>query len=524
LNISPKLLESLWICLIVKRLPVLLLICSVLTTVLLPLNLHAEPEPFRLTLFADPSSLDPQMQSSAGGNYLTTLISRGLYRWNKDDQLEPDEGQCKWIHHLSLQCELSVEAHWSDGKEVTAEDYLRSFLFLLNPSNGAPQAHLLFDLKNAREIYQGKKENSALGFKILSPKKFQLTFSKDDQEFMYKWVHPALFPRHKSWKRRFRGTDTPTTNGAFFVKSVLKSGGYGLSRNLYIFKSKDYVSKLEVLVVESDTTTVQLYESGKIQFARRVPAELFPRFKNTPDFYAFPVLRFDYIGFGPALKDHPKLRKGLMLGFDQKGFQKIFDSEGKPGCPPIPSSFFSGFDCYPRKPKPTSQKLSWPKNFEPTFAYSQMGGEDIKRAVEWFQGQWKNHLSLPTEIEGREQKVYLQWLRTSPPALFRKGMSLDRPTCLAALENFQSEHPENYIRFKDKEFDKLLLKMKRESDPKKLKKLCSKGLKKLIGDAHMIPLGQMHFSILVHPSYTGWELNSLNQLFLNHLQKKSVSK
>ena len=97
-------------------------------------------------------------------------------------------------------------------------------------------------------------------------------------------------------------------------------------------------------------------------------------------------------------------------------------------------------------------------------------------------------------------------------------MSLDRPTCLAALENFESTHPENYIQFKSKKFDELLSQMRGEASEKTLKELCSKGLKMLIEPALLIPLGEMKFSILVSPKFKGWEINSLNQLFLTHLK------
>jgi oligopeptide transport system substrate-binding protein len=463
--------------------------------------------------------LDPQQLSSASGNYIMTLIRKGLYRWTGDSKLVPDEGSCSWKSDLELHCRLNEQAFWSDGQPVTATDYRRAFDFLLESKNACPQAHLLFSLKNAEDIYAGKKNPESLGFQVTDAKNFILSFQKPDSEFLYKWVHPALFPRKKEEEKKNQNPLLKPSNGAFHVVQVKKGESFLMERNpaLKIPDDKTAVRQVEALIVESDNTTLQLYDAGRVQLARRVPADLFPRYRGMKDFYQFPVLRFDYVGFGPELHPFPQLRKALAQGFDPKGFQKVFSTQGKPGCPSIPDFFHQGDGCFKRASKIPAVK--WPQNLTPVLAFSQMGGEDIKRAAEWFQGQWKKNLHVEVELQSREQKVYLNWLATHPPFAFRKGVSLDRPTCLAALEVFRSDHPENYIQFKDKNFDRLLVEMAKTRSEKKLQQLCTKGLDQLIGEAFLIPLGQMEFSILVKPAFTGWEVNSLNQLFLTRLRQ-----
>lgn len=491
------------------------LICLIMSQ---PLQAKESEKVFRFTLLAEPTTLDPQMLSSASGNYITTLLYRGLYRWDASSQLLPDEGSCHWISSLKLTCQISKNAKWSDGSSVNAKDYVRGFRFLIDPKNATPQAALLFKIKNARAIHEGQTPPDQLGIRSIGKDKFQISFEQPDSEFLYKFVHPALYPRHKSFKKGFRAHDKLVSNGAFSLSEVKSGESFLLKRNPSHPKSddKNAVQSLEALIVESDTTALQLFEAGTIQFLRRVPAEEFPRYKTKESFHQFPVLRFDYVGFGPELHPFPQTRKALAQAFDPTSFQKIFETEGSPGCPSIPSSFYIGSQCFKRKSK--IPEFQWPPNLPQVFGFSQMGGEDIKRAAEWFQSQWKSNLGIEVELQSREQKVYLNWLRSKPPALFRKGLSLDRPTCLAALENFRKGHPENYIQFENEKFEKILKELSSTRSERKTKRLCSQGLKLLIQEAYIIPLGEMKFSILVNPRFTGWKINSLNQLDLSGLK------
>lgn len=151
-----------------------------------------------------------------------------------------------------------------------------------------------------------------------------------------------------------------------------------------------------------------------------------------------------------------------------------------------------------------------------------MGGEDIRRGVEWFQGQWRSDLKINLELQSREQKMFLAWLKAKPPALFRKGLSLNRPTCLAALETFSKDNAENFIGFKNERFEKILTRLSESHSEEEKKKLCSEGLAILIQEAWIIPLGEIKFTVLVDPKFRGWSLNELNQLDLRGLEVKQI--
>src|SRR5262249_31372533 len=115
-------------------------------------------------------------------------------------------------------------------------------------------------------------------------------------------------------------------------------------------------------------------------------------------------------------------------------------------------------------------------------------------------------------------KMYIAKLKAAPPAAFRKGVGLDRPTCLAGLEVMSKDHPENYLRINDAKFESYLVKLRREANPNRARSLCTKAIRQLMDQHLFIPMGEMHFSMMVKPQFVGWEVNETNQLDLTDLR------
>ena len=117
-----------------------------------------------------------------------------------------------------------------------------------------------------------------------------------------------------------------------------------------------------------------------------------------------------------------------------------------------------------------------------------------------------------------EQKMYLKNLRAEPFSIFRKGIGLDRPSCTAALETFKSGNPNNYIMWKNSKYEDRVWQTSLVEDSSQKKKSCRKAIEVLMNEYRIIPMGEMHFTILARPQFSGWKLNQLNQLDLSQLQ------
>lgn len=150
-------------------------------------------------------------------------------------------------------------------------------------------------------------------------------------------------------------------------------------------------------------------------------------------------------------------------------------------------------------------------------SFSSLGGEDHRRGAEWMQEQWQKNAGLKIQLIAKENKIFQNDLIQAPTDLFRKGAPLDHPTCLHALSIFSEISPENFIRLKSSEYEKILKSLRSSTQLKQKKLLCQQGVEYLMSHFLLIPTGPIHLAILTDPNYAGWKLNQMNQLDLSEL-------
>lgn len=461
---------------------------------------------FRLHLSNEPGGMDPHKQRTSASSYLLGNLYRNIYTFDDRKGLVPDLGDCKEEKKKFLTCALKKDLKWSDGSALTTQDFLRSYLRILDPKTGSARADLLFPIKNAEDIYLGKAKPESLGFTIISPTSFKIEFKDDVGEFKYDLANFLTAPVKP---------DLKVFSGPYKLKEWQKGQKIILEKNPVYHAGHPSRPLVEFLFIEEDTVALQLYEKNQLQFLRRLPTLFISQFKSRKDFHWVPVTRFDYLGFGPELKDQENVRKAFTYSLNYAELQRIFSSEGRPGCMGLPDSWFpSKAPCFDFDLKKVP-KVETDKTY--TLMFSALGGEDHKRATEWLQNQWKKNAGLKTHLEMKENKIYLQSLRTSPPALFRKGGAPDRPTCYSALQTFSEKSAENFIGLKSPDYEKILSSLAKAKNASAKKKLCLEGVHYLMRNHLLIPLGAIHFSILAKRDWPGWKLNQLNQLDLSEL-------
>jgi len=459
-------------------------------------------EIFRISLSDIPKTLDPHRLRTSSGSFLTQQLYRPFFIYDDKKSYVPELGEACVKTALKWTCTIKKDLKWSDGSALTSLDFVLSIRRALTlPS---PRADLLFNLENAKEVFEQKKKPEQLGIRVIDSRTFELKWLKDSPDNDLVLMSPLF---------------VPLPDGLY--KKAVFSGPYQLSdqnnQRLLLSPNRLYFKKnsrppIEFQVFE-ENLAVKAYEKKQLELLRRVPTAQIPQFKSRPDFHWQSVLRLDSIAFGPELKDNFELRKNLTESLNFEELQTLFHSPGKIGCPGL-SHEMSAPLCYKGK---NTKILAFksPKNL--TFAYSTLGGDDHRRLAEWLQSQWQKKLNLNLSIRPLENKVFLNLLETNPPALFRRGLNLEAPTCFSALNLFTTGHPDNFIQFQNKKYDELVQKLS-ISNRKQQRKLCTQALKILMDSYVLIPTGRIHFAIMVSPQWSGWRLNELNHLDLSELK------
>jgi oligopeptide transport system substrate-binding protein len=470
--------------------------------------------PFRLSLNEVPRNWDPHEQRSSSGGYLIQQLYRNFYQLNSQGQIIADLGESCWPQKNKWLCKINPNAKWSDGSPLTAQDFQKSWLRVL--SRPAPRASLLFTIKNAEEILKKQKTTSDFGVQVLDEKTFSIEWKnplKPDPTFL---LSPLFVPlKNGEWNQK------SFYSGPYQIKNK-STTRIELNNNIH-YPTKNERPDVHFLLIDESLTT-QAFSKKKLDFVRRVPTSQISQFKNDPRFFQIETLRFDSLFFGPELSSDNQLRQTLISSLNYKELQNLLNSQSLPGCVGLPLDFYTGPELCVSSDNLVSLKAPPDSLPKLKFLYSALGGEDHRRLSEWLQTQWAKWIQL--EVQGLENKIFLSQLQQKRPALFRRGISPEFPSCSSLLQIFLTSSPDNLSEVKSPLFDQTFNELQASEDllkgpNEKSKKLCRQSLEIILKQHQSIPTGRIHLSFLLYRDWKGVEINSLNHLNLALLKKLS---
>lgn len=440
-----------------------------------------------------PQTFDPLLQQGLNARYLLNHLYITLYKWDHTGNLIPSAAkQCTWIK-FNLICQLKENLKFQDGTPILAKHFV-----------------------NTLELLKENPTKDALDFNKI---KF---YTPDDHTLIFSADYKSLSLKHKLTQIEL----SPRKEKIYYktAESVISSTNYKikeLKKNQYLTLESQKDSKLLVKIhfIDDPSTALRLYKSKILNLLTQLQVREIDKYKNSAELFKVHMVRMDGIFFNKKID--PNLKKALFHAVNFEDLKKIYKSDGMPGCPAIPTHYYSNDYCYKYDIKKSldflKQAQSIPKNLKLT--YSAIGGDDIQRGMEWFANQWKKNLNLQISVNPLESGVFFQYVKSENFDIIRKGLPLDAPSCFEALKSFRSDDPNNVSHFKNKNFDHVVAEM--ESLPNEsiseIQTLCDQGLSILFRDYTFLPLGPMYFSYLQDGKFKGWFINPLNVLDLENL-------
>ena len=158
--------------------------------------------------------------------------------------------------------QLNENAKWSDGRQITAGDFVWSYKRILDPLSGTRGASALFPVLNAWAISLGEKPVDELGVKAISPTTLEIVLDGPAPYFIQLLASysNAPVPRHAIEKhgRRWTQPGNMVTNGAYVLNKVVTNTYYQLVKNPH-YHGADKVTIEEVFYypVPSPTTSLE---------------------------------------------------------------------------------------------------------------------------------------------------------------------------------------------------------------------------------------------------------------------------
>ncbi|WP_054670073.1 peptide ABC transporter substrate-binding protein [Lentilactobacillus senioris] len=162
---------------------------------------------------------------------------------------------------------------WSNGDDVTAQDFVYSWQRIVNPKTASQYAYLFDNVKNATKINAGKLSPSQLGVKAVGKYKLVVDLNHAQSYFNQLVANPPQFypPQNEKVVKKY-GSTYGTTSKAMVYNGPFKLTGWnGTNDTWTMVKNKSYwgaknvkLNQVKYWTVKDPQTSLSQYQAGKL--------------------------------------------------------------------------------------------------------------------------------------------------------------------------------------------------------------------------------------------------------------------
>jgi oligopeptide transport system substrate-binding protein len=218
------------------------------------------------------------------------------------------------------------DAKWSDGVPVTADDFVFSFRRILLPQTASEYASLIYFIKNAQAVNEGKAPKETLGVRAVSPRVLEITLDHPAPYLPEVAKHQTMYPvpEHmvEKWGDAWARPEHYVSNGPYvitdwrlgdYVKAVKNPHFYDADKvcidQIYYYPTTD-ATMAERRVRRGELDMNADIASNRIAFLR----QRMPGYVHTNTYLGVTYLAFN--SAVPAFKDK-RVRVALDMAIDR---------------------------------------------------------------------------------------------------------------------------------------------------------------------------------------------------------------
>lgn len=493
-------------------------------------------------LSSDPESLDPQKHRSTQAADALRDIGEGLTGHSAGGDLVPAAAESWQASEdgLTYTFRIRPEARWSNGDPVSAKDFVFGLQRLVDPATGAFYAAELSNVVNARAIIAGELPPEDLGVSAPDDATLVINLEKRTPYLLSLLGHPSTFPVHRPSVElhgdAFARAGNLVSNGAYALKSWEPGSILELHRNEYHWNAENIaIDVVRHHIITQEVAELTRYRAGELHLTSTVPPDGFDQLREEfgDQLRIAPTNGNYYYGFNlekPPFKDNPALRKALSMAIDRDVLtEKIIGRGEEPAyswVPPGLSNYqpvklsYAGLSQDERNSLAQSlyREAGYSEQNPLRFELRYNTSDTHERIALAIQAMWRDVLGAEATLVNVEFQVLLDQMREAEVTqMFRSSWFGDYndPNTFLALMRGDSEA--NMPRYRSDEFDGLMDKANDQLDPTSRRLYLEEAERQLLTDHAVIPLYFYVGKHLVRPEVRGWQDNTLNYHYSQHL-------
>lgn len=469
---------------------------------------------------AEPGTLDPQKVEGVPASNISLDLFVGLTLEAPDGSIVPGVAKSWSIskNHLVYTFHLRKDARWSNGKPVTAEDFVYGMRRGVDPKLASAYAYFLYPIKNAKAINDGKLPLKDLAVKALDAHTLQITLNEPAPYFLQVVSQPTTFPAYKpsieKWGNKFTQPGHLVSNGAYELKSWVVNGHITLVKNPYYWDAKHVVIKeVKYLPIVDSNTSMQMVESGQSDWTYTIPSS---QYKTLKAKYGSQIVTKPYLGLyyydlnmqKPPFKGSLALRKALSLAVDRVALTKYVLGQGQiPAYNFVPKGTAGiNFIQYGWSDWSNGKRIAEAQKLYKEAGYSKANplkitilyntNADHKKIALALASMWKQALGVQVSLENEEWKVFLKDRQEGNFVVARDGWIGDYDYATTFTDLFRCGVAQNNSHYCNTKYDALVKKAASSDSEAQRVKLYTEAERMAMNDYPIIPIFQyvaLHF-------------------------------
>ena len=494
---------------------------------------------------AEPQGLDPHVVTGVPENHLIRALFEGLAVKNPIT-LEPEPGVAeRWTFNDDrsvITFYLNPNAKWSNGEQVTADDFVWSWNRALHPETGNLYAYMLYPVKNAEAYAKGEvSEFSEVGVKALDETTLRVTLNAPTPYFIQLMDHYSTFAVHPETLLKFgKMTDrfTPWTrvgnivsNGAFVLED------WALNRHIKMIKNQEHWDKDNVSLngvvfypTENEVSEERMFRVEQLHRTEGVPLDKVPVYRAIPE---SPYMQDPYLGTYYYLVnidrppvDDVRVRQALSMSLDREQLARTVMQEVVIPAYSITPPGTLGyqppklFDFDPEKARQLLAEAGYPNGEGwPGLDIIYNTNEAHRKIAVAVQQMWKKYLNVDITISNQEWKVYLNAVSQRDFQVARRGWIGDYVDPNNFLDLFITDGGNNNTGFANDYYDEMILQLAPRAPTEEERfAIFHEAETLLMQQMPIIPIYTYATRHLVHPSVEGMYPNLMDSLNLKYVK------
>lgn len=293
----------------------------------------------KINLESEPDYLDPTLSSSVDGGCLAVNSFAGLYTYDKDGKLTPAIGEATVSDDGIVYTFKLIESKWSNGEELTANDFVYSWNRAIAEETAADYSYL-FDVI-------AKNDDGTLKVTATDDYTLEVTLISPCPYFLDLTAFPTFYPVYEAGVEEANPDGTNpgawaseagfVSNGAYTLTSWSHNESMVYTKNPNYYDAENVTMEtLEFMLSADDTATFAAYNNGDLDFVDEVPNDEIPALKDNEEFHIQDLIGTYYVGFnvqsemfeGKTVEEAAKMRQAMSLLIDR---QYIVDNIAQAG-------------------------------------------------------------------------------------------------------------------------------------------------------------------------------------------------